>query len=221
MKIATWNVERPTKNSKRIPEILDYLQKLDADILVLTETNEILNLGASYNFFYATKPQDDNNYKEGETRICIYSKYKTIGQIETFRSDTGICVNFDTPLGNIAVYGTVIGVTGNKGDSFKTDLELQLADFNRISKTNNLCICGDLNTSFSDNYYFTNEGRDKLNNAFDTLALLNLTANIPKNIDHIILPKKLLTNTKTFIGTWNQDIDKKLSDHMGVFAIIF
>ena len=219
MKIATWNVARPTKNSKRIPEILDHIKNVDADILVLTETNDFLDLGNSYNCFYSSKPEEDI-FKEGEKRIAIYSKYPAIGPIETFRSDTSICINFDTPIRHIAVYGTIIGNTGNKSKDFIIDLNAQLNDFDRIGKTNNLCICGDLNTSFSDNYYFTNEGRDKLNKAFETLELLNLTAGIHENIDHIILPKKLIDNKNIVNGKWNKPVDKKLSDHMGVFVII-
>ena len=33
MKIATWNIERPKKTSKKNSMIIDCLQKLDADIL--------------------------------------------------------------------------------------------------------------------------------------------------------------------------------------------
>ncbi len=218
MKIATWSVARPTQNSKRVPLILNHLKKVDADILILTETNEILDLDNQYNFFHSTKPQEIF-YKDGENRVSIYSKYKSAGQIETFRSDTSICINFDTPLGNIAVYGTIIGINGNKRKDFITDLEEQLSDFERISKVNNLCIAGDLNITFSDNYYFTKDGRGKLNKAFDKFELTNLTADIPKNIDHIILPTKFF-NTKEIPGTWNNPVDKKLSDHMGVFVNI-
>lgn len=218
MKIATWNVARPTKNSKRVPLILDHLKSVDADILILTETNEMLDLGNQYNFFHSTKPQE-TFYTDGEKRVSIYSKYKSTGQIETFRSDTSICINFDTPLGNLAVYGTIIGINGNKRKNFITDLEEQLFDFERIAKTNNLCIGGDLNMTFTDNYYFTIDGRAKLNKAFDELSLTNLTADIPENIDHIILPNKFF-NTKEGVGTWNNPVDKKLSDHKGVFVTV-
>ena len=42
-RIATWNLERPIKKSKRTSLIFDYLDKLDADILVLTETSNLIN----------------------------------------------------------------------------------------------------------------------------------------------------------------------------------
>ena len=73
--------------------------------------------------------------------------------------------------------------------------------------------------TFSDNYYFTTDGRDKLNKAFTELELTNLTADIRENIDHIILPTKFF-NSKETAGTWNDPVDKKLSDHKGVFVTI-
>ena len=38
MKIATWNIER-LKKKKYLSEILSEIEKIDADILVLTETD--------------------------------------------------------------------------------------------------------------------------------------------------------------------------------------
>lgn len=55
MKIATWNLERPTKNGQKIPAVLQILQKLNADILVLIETNECINLGNEYEHFQTEK----------------------------------------------------------------------------------------------------------------------------------------------------------------------
>lgn len=49
MKIATWNIERPTKTTNRIKRIIHSLQEVDPDILILTETNEAVNLGETYN----------------------------------------------------------------------------------------------------------------------------------------------------------------------------
>ena len=71
-----------------------------------------------------------------------------------------------------------------------------------------------MNMSFSDNYYFTKSGRNKLNLSFKKLNLNNTTASIPQNIDHIILPFHLLNDKEVNMTTWN--LDKKLSDHIGV-----
>ena len=42
MKIANWNIER-LKNSSKLDEITQILTNLDADILVLTETDNRIN----------------------------------------------------------------------------------------------------------------------------------------------------------------------------------
>ncbi len=213
MKIATWNIERPNKATKHNQTIIDCLRKINADILILTETNEIITFGDSYNYFHSSK-LEETYYKDGERKVSIYSKFSSIQNFETFRNDTSICVKFNTPLGYLAVYGTVIGIHGNRRESFIADLDKQLADFDKIAETENFCIAGDLNMSFSDNYYFTKEGREKLNTSFEKLNLVNLTANIPENIDHIILTKAFVGDRKRNIETWN--LDKKLSDHIGV-----
>jgi len=213
MKIATWNLERPNKSANRNQSIVDCLTKIDADILILTETNEIIDLGCTYNYFHTAK-LGGPYYKEGERRTSIYTKYNLIGGIKTFREDTAICLQLKTPLGDLAVYGTVIGIHGNRRQSFKTDLDEQLLDFNRIAETNCFCICGDLNMSFSDNYYYTREGRQKLVTSFEKLNLIILTANIPENIDHIVISKTFLDDRQTKLETWNKD--KTLSDHIGV-----
>jgi len=213
MKIATWNLERPTKTSKRNPAIIDCLLKIDADILILTETNEYINFGDRYNYYHSARLEEPY-YNEGERRVSIYSKYRSLEKIETFREDTSICERFETELGSIAVYGTVIGIFENRNKGFMDDLNLQLLDFERITKKGNFCVGGDFNISFADNYYFTKEGRRKLNDSFEKLNLVNLTAEIAQSIDHIIVSTAFVGDRVRSIETWNED--KRLSDHIGV-----
>jgi exonuclease III len=213
MKIATWNIERQAKSNKKFSSIIDTLKTINADILILTESNEEIDLGEQYSTFHTSKPFEIF-YKEWETRVTIFSKYPSVGQIETFRNDTSICNILETPLGKLAVYGTIIGNYGNRMPSFEEDLEKQILDFEKISKISNLCISGDLNISFSDNFYFTYEARDKLNNTFNKLNLENLTAPIRNNIDHIILPKNFIGQRQVVKQFWNDNYE--LSDHLGV-----
>lgn len=219
MKIATWNIERPTKTTRRMPAILACLKEINPDILILTETNECIDLGEEYQVFHTSKLTAPP-FKEGERRTSIYSKYPSTGLLKTFRDDTSICTNLLTPLGTLAVYGTIIGNNGNRNEHFIVDLDQQLLDFERIAKNNNVCIGGDLNISFGDNYYFTEEGRMKLNASFVKNDLLNLTESIHHNIDHIILSRSFIGERKYTLQTWNDPVDKKLSDHMGVCVTI-
>ena len=217
MKIATWNVERPTKNGKKTPEILKELKIINADILVLTETDIFIDLGKEY-FVAHTEKDTQNYFRAGERRVSIFSKYPIINELKTFRADTSLCVNLYTPKGALIVYGTVIGNRGNKGFNFKEDLEAQLLDFNKLSTNNNFCIAGDFNISFCDSYYTIKESRDKLKTAFDNLDLEILTENILENIDHIVLSKSFKEKSLASIDIWNNP--KVLSDHKGVLVEI-
>lgn len=222
MKIATWNIERPTRNGHKSTAIVEYLKKLNADILVLTETNEFINLGKEYELFH-TEILSGDFYKQGDRQVSIFSKYPIIRHIPTFRADTSLCLTVNTPYGELIIYGTIIGNFGNGGDQFKLDLEKQLTDFETIGKNQNFCILGDLNISFSDNVYFTKEGREKLRSSFEQLEMKIVTEQVTQNIDHIVLTKKFLENKKSINGFWNDTANKitRLSDHKGVFIEIF
>lgn len=217
MRIATWNVERPFPTSAIVPAILQAIKKVNADIWIFTETHDCINPGDEYHAHHCSPVLEKKViYKTGERRVSIYSKYPINKIIPTFRDDTSICVSIQTPMGPLAVYGTVLGIYGNRGEEFKDDLKAQILDFERISQQEkNFCIAGDLNMTFSDNYYYTKEGRDKLNTIFDKLEMTNLTAGIARNIDHIVMSKSFISGKPTTIQ-WNDPVDKKLSDHMGV-----
>lgn len=217
MKIATWNLERPKKTGTRVQHLINCLKEIDADILILTESNEAVFPGDVYNCFH-TDILEESFYKEGERRTSIYTKYPVIGNHPTFRADTSICTKLKTPFGDLAVYGTVIGINGNRRKNFDADLVKQLEDFEKISANENICIGGDLNMTFSDNYYYTQEGRLKLNNSFAKLKLTNFTAGIPENIDHIIISDAFMKGKTVKPFEWNKD--KKLSDHIGVCVTI-
>ena len=55
MKIAIWNLERPTINGHKTPAILQCLQNIDADIFVLTVTNKCIDLGNDYEDYQTEK----------------------------------------------------------------------------------------------------------------------------------------------------------------------
>ena len=98
-----------------------------------------------------------------------------------------------------------------------------MADFKRIGTTENFCILGDLNISFSDDIYFTIDGREKLISSFEELGIKLMTKEITKNIDHIVLTKEFIADKKVITEFWNDTENKetRLSDHKGVFIEIF
>lgn len=232
MRIATWNIER-LKHRKSIDKILSAIEDAKADILVLTESDERIKPNYRYSF-HTPKLHDapseyrmPGRYKDyavadvyavTENRVSIYTNYPCIGQYETYDKYTALCVELKTNAGNLLVYGTIIGIIGNRDESFKQDILLQAKDFERLSKTGNICICGDFNCSFSDNYYYTNFGRDTLSVSFASNNISLLTGNQPECIDHIAVSKNFIGGSNIKISEWN--LDKSLSDHKGIIADI-
>jgi endonuclease/exonuclease/phosphatase family metal-dependent hydrolase len=214
MKIATWNIER-LKHRSRLPDIKEAIRNVDADILILTEADRTLKL-PEYDFQLQTDDLESDDYDDTENRIIIYTSYQAIGGENTFDGKTSMCSFFVTPLGPLAVYGTIIGTHGNRGHQFNEDLAEQVLDFDGISKQVPVCIAGDFNMSFSDNYYYTKNGRETLSNCFEQNDLVNLTASLPECIDHIVVSKQFLGGREVKLTEWN--LDKSLSDHKGVCA---
>ena len=214
MKILTWNIERPKIGNQLI---LDKLAEYNAEILILTETNSLIKPSEEYSFIATeilTNGYDGIEYNTGENRVTIWTKYKIGVQYKTYDCFTSVCTQIETPNGLLNVYGTIIGVFGGIGKRFQSDLKNQLLDFENLSTENFFCIVGDLNVTFSGRVYPSHDARNKLNLAFEKLGLKNLTSEIDNNIDHIVLSKGFVENKNVKFETWN--IDKKLSDHIGI-----
>ena len=157
-------------------------------------------------------------YAATENRVSIYTNYPCVKQYDTYDKYTALCVELDTDIGSLLVYGTIIGVIGNRDESFKQDLLLQTKDYEHLAKIGSICICGDFNCSFSDNYYFTNFGREKLSASFAYNNISLLTGNQPECIDHIAVSQDFINVATVNVSEWN--LDKALSDHKGTVAEI-
>ena len=215
MKIGTWNIER-LKHYKKSNEIKLLLEKQNCDILVLTEYDERIK-PKGFDFEITTKRSAELNpefYRFSEKRVKIFSKYKILKEYETYDNYTSCCAELETEMGNLIVYGTIIGIYGNRNQNFKDDLPKQINDYRILSENRNLCIIGDFNISFCDNYYFTNFGRNELLKSFAENEIINVTGNISKTIDHIAINSKFIGNSKIEIAEWN--CAKELSDHKGI-----
>ncbi len=135
-------------------------------------------------------------YSDTENRVSIFTNYPCVRQYETFYKYTSIYAELKTEYGSLLVYGTIIGILGNRERSFQADLQKQIKDFAGLSVDNDLCICGDFNCSFADNYYYTKSGRDALQKAFSENKIRLLTGDIKECIDHIAISEKLLAMLK-------------------------
>lgn len=213
MRIATWNLERLIKRKNQL--VLEKLVDINADILVLTETNSIIELENYTCISTDSLPTEFDNikYAEGENRVSILTKYKATTRHETFDSYTTVCTDIETPFGVLNVYGSIIGVFANRQPRFDNDLYGQLADFDKIFPGRQVCFAGDLNITFSGRPWPSNKARQTLLDAFKNYGLTNTTANIEDTVDHIVLSNNFLDNKLLEIETWNTDMT--LSDHVG------
>lgn len=219
MKIATWNIER-LKHKKSLHEMLAACDKVHADILVLTETDR--RFSPEYRFCFQTPSLaeiDPAVYKPTENRVSIYTNYPCIREYSTYDENTAICVELETERGHLLVYGTIIGIYGNRHVSFKQDLDRQIEDIERLSKIgDSFLICGDFNCSFADNYYYTKHGRDSLLETLSNNSLSLLTKKQSECIDHIAITSEYVSDAVINVEEWNED--KRLSDHKGIAVSI-
>ncbi len=212
MTIATWNVERLKHGADKIAEAC---KAINADILVLTETDERLEL--PYSHCFTTERDKMQLYRETERRVIVYTNYPEIKRYSTYDSTRSFCVGLDTEYGKLLVYGIVIGPVGNRHPSFLEDARSQAKDFELVAQAGmNLCYIGDFNCSFSDNYYFTGKGREVILDTLNKNGLRLVTAEQPECVDHIALTAGMTDGTEMLIEEWNQD--KQLSDHKGILV---
>lgn len=214
MKIGTWNVER-LKHKKKLSEIISLIELQHCDIMVLTEYDERIT-PSGYQYELATENLsllDAKYYKSTEKRVKIYSKYEIINRLDTYDNFTTCCAEIKTNKGILLVYGTIMGIIGNRDKNFKNDLSKQIADINKYANRS-ICVIGDYNISFSDNYYFTHWGRNELNHCFAENNMKILTQGKAETIDHITISSSFIDKSDFEIAEWN--IDKELSDHKGI-----
>ncbi len=218
MRIATWNIER-LKHKDKLEQIKRNCLDMKADILVLTEADSRLDLG--YSGFYSTPPAKDvlpRLYGDTENRVTICANYPIQRTYETYDKYTAACMEVETELGNLIVYGTIMGIFGNREKSYEEDLKKQIEDIKRLSSIGNLCVIGDYNCSFSDNYYFTKNGRQSVIDVFDECRITMLTASRKECIDHISISDSFVGQAEIAVDEWNYD--KSLSDHKGIVVDI-
>jgi endonuclease/exonuclease/phosphatase family metal-dependent hydrolase len=216
LRIATWNVER-LKHKQELQRIAHACKRISSDIFVLTETDSALDLG--YRFCWSSLPPVGEivTYRNTESRVAICTNYEFVRRHETFNERTAICVELSTDCGNLLVYGVVIGIYGNRHKSYIEDLPLISSDIESLAADGKkLCVCGDFNCSFSDNYYYTKAGRIALEDMFTRNGIDLLTRNQPECIDHIAISRGFSGVAAVRVEEWNND--KTLSDHKGIVA---
>lgn len=215
MRILSWNLERPNNNpnSDKNIFIIKLIEKLNPDIIFLTETNSSINL-ENYFIYQSTelpKIHEKQEYKKGENRVTIFSKFSIEKTFETYDAYTAICCQIDSPLGKLTLYGSIIGSFGGKDSYFENDLKNQKLEIERFAKNQNLIYSGDFNISFSGFPYPSIIKVAEMNDFFNSNSLENLTRKNNNSVVHIVANRNILSE-KTHAQEMIQ-IERKISDH--------
>lgn len=200
---------------------ISIINAYNADIVVLTETSlkvKLKDLDQSHSSLLLPTEFDGISYKSEEVRTAIYSKHPIIDRYNLNDNYTNCAAAINTPLGKVIVYATIIGIFGNRDKRFTKDLDNMTRDIMSFPQNIPLILVGDLNQSFSDNYYFTNAGRQSIVELLEKRNLANLTADLPHNIDHTCISRDLISNKEVSKYSFNKE--KSFSDHIGVIVDI-
>ena len=227
-RIANWNLERPKKGTKKTKLAHEQIERINADILLLTETSDAINLEPIYKSVKSV-PFDRN---PNEQWITIWSKWKIEKQFKTFDNKRTICALIKSPIGSLIIYGTIIpyhmaGVSGKRYDFsgykpwelHEEDIIRQSDDWKKIQSENKntpFFVIGDFNQTRDDlpKGYGTINGRELLTKKLKETDLSCVTeidfsktkqlsidfkkGKVRRNIDHICVSSNWLQTLNNY-----------------------
>ncbi|HEY6018967.1 MAG TPA: endonuclease/exonuclease/phosphatase family protein [Candidatus Paceibacterota bacterium] len=244
MKIATWNLDHASNSSRPVTAQIQQLERINADILVLTETCERVDLRTLG--YKSVLPHHKNRY--GKYWSVIWSRWPISQQIDCYDNETAVCARIASPLGDLIIYGTIITWKNDPGsdpevkspawsEHEKSILEHGI-DWRAIQNGQPgipFVVAGDFNqTRDGSKVYCSPNGIRLLNEQLERNSLVCVTdedfgANMKlapdpqksgryrHNVDHICVSKSLLK--AEYVGAWDHFRNGEvLSDHNGVFA---
>ena len=236
MRVGTWNVEYGAgepKNRARLKLLSDQA----ADIWVLTETNDALDLSPSHR---PVRSLQRPNGPPGARWVTIWSRWPFLERVGVADPERAAAALIDTPQGPLVVYGTVLpwhsdrgrhpsGVVVKNWSEFYRVLEEQSQEWLELRRRLpgvGLCVAGDLNMSLGGpHYYGTTLGRERLRAALELSGLHCATSwdRVPEGlvrhpmIDHVLLDRETADRCRVVAGWEGRSPDGvRLSDHSGV-----
>ena len=183
--IATWNLERPSsKENARIQRIRSSIQRVVADIWVLTETRAALMPEAQYLSVHS-QPRTGGRTDSDERWVSVWSRWSATSLSEDLWSAT---VHIDSPIGELLVHGVVLPYMHEPGQDgqrvpgwsrFKEELLRQQDHWMRLREQYPgipLVVAGDLNQNLDGKrWYGSPKTRHALRQALNAAGLNCLT----------------------------------------------
>lgn len=242
-RIATWNLDRPVVRRKsRTNERLAELQRHDADVWILTESDRELEL-PGYTMVATRRPAHPG-YSDREAYATVHSRLP-MRPVELMAFDPcfGVCALIESPFGRLLVHGSIItyhndGVADGTAKPWERHRESigQHAnvwrDLGSRFPGHALIAGGDFNQALDGvGRYRDKQATTLLRAAFEDADLQCLTTadftEPPKglsrhSIDHIAVSKGLLAKATSTVDVWEgvTPAGVSLSDHNGVVVAL-
>lgn len=240
IRLATWNLDHASNGSRPIQAQIEAITNVGANILVLTETCESVNLSALYPYYEASTTN-----KYGKNYSAIWSRWPVVQRIRTYDDETAVCTLLDTPIGNLLIYGTILTYHADKGsqgtsrkwEEHNKEITRQGDDWYRLqslTKDVPMIVAGDFNqTRDGSGKYCSPNGIQLLDEQLNRNSLFCVTDEdfgkngklrpdpikgcYRHNIDHICITKNQFDIER--VGAWDHFVGShELSDHNGVFV---
>jgi endonuclease/exonuclease/phosphatase family metal-dependent hydrolase len=241
-RIATWNLDHASNKSRPAEEQFKKINAIDADIWVLSETCDRVDL--SRVGYKSATPYLRNRYNNFWTTVWVRDPFSIGTSIVSHDGETVTCVELETPRGALIVYGTILTWRDDRGATGKSAawaehhnaIEAHGNDWARLRTLHSgkpLIVAGDFNqTRDASRKYCSTDSIERLTEQLERNHLVCITeedfgkagklAIDPRkgyyrhNIDHICLTAPLQSSN---IGAWDHFSGKHyLSDHNGVLA---
>lgn len=229
LRIGTWNVAYANLASN--PRRLEVMQAANADIWVLTETRDELDLGSGYT---AVSSAPRHRTVPTSHWVTIWSRFPLRSSVEVQDAARTVAAIYDTPFGPLLVYGTVMPWQSDLGPEtvywakHERIVPEQGQEWLGLRERNPqaaLCVAGDLNMNLGGRHYSgTKEGRRLLQSGMEPagLACVTRTEAVPAglldrpHIDHVLLPASWESRVRV-VEAWPGTLGGvRLSDHSGI-----
>lgn len=244
IRIATWNLERPGDGqSERTRKIRELIHRIDADIWILTETNESVTPGDDYTQVASSRVR--GLHRSGEHWTTVWSRYPVSKVLSTHAPEIAVCAEVQSPAGPFVVYGTVLPYHADRVASHGyrnwqahyESIPQHGADWRQLRDeypTHLFCVAGDFNQSRDTRrwngrlWYGTQPGRAMLTDALVDSGLACVTEEdfvstgklaTRSSIDHICIDVEHQGDVLR-VDAWEaiHPDGSTLSDHNGVFV---
>lgn len=239
MRIATWNLERPDPADPiRIEAQLEKIREVDADLWILTETHEAIDLSATHHGA-ATDPSP-RKPRPGEACAAVWSRWPILRKVATSDPTEAVCIEIDHPDGPMLVYGSIIAYAGYKGPDGNSTaweqhyryIEWHGHDWRRFRQDfpgHTLITGGDYNQNRDGaRWYGTRKGRDMLTTALGSADLRCVTEEDfvkagklrdRHTVDHLCMDSAWADRVLS-VTPWERERQDgvRLSDHSGILV---